>query len=106
MGLRENVDCRRLSMAGCLADDFFRVKPVAAAIDLVHPAAPGQIDGKEAPVAAAASASSAASRGQIDGDEADPKASMPKRLCIAPEPQQALAFFFVFLFYRFLGGHS
>jgi hypothetical protein len=91
MGVLENVDCRRLSMAGCLVDDFFRVVPVAAAIALAHPAAPGQIDRKEAPVAAAALASPAASQGHIDGDKADPEASMPKRLCIAPQPQQALA---------------
>jgi hypothetical protein len=71
-------------MAGCLADDFFRVAPVAAAIVPPSPVELGQIERAEAPVAAAALAPPAAPPGQIDGMEADPKASMPKRHRIAP----------------------
>jgi serine/threonine protein kinase len=78
------LSSRRLSMAGCLADDFFRVAPVEL----------GQIERAEAPVAAAALAPPAAPPGQIDEMEAGPHVCAYTRLV------------FSFLCYLFPGGHS
>lgn len=67
-GLRYNVVRRRLSMADCLADNFFRVPP-----------------------AATAALASPAELGQMDLTMEDAQASLPKRHHIAPPPLQALA---------------